>query len=201
MSRVSFAVCTFLVATGCTTPSAQPQEAPYSVSEAAPAGPKSPHVLVLSQRQGGRGPRITRVEILPTRGMNIFRMRGEIPGKGEIELLAGPPLAESLAQMTGRDEDHFGNVSFYSGGPILIPYANRIRGKASGQDSIRAMINDHPVLLPANWKGKKPGAEKHSMHGLILERAADSVEKSANDEGVRVDADIHAGDFGHHWLS
>src|SRR4051794_38793628 len=124
MIRITLIFSCILVSSffGCAKPSLSTQEGPaYSVSEIAP-GPHGQPVIALEQKGDERSARITRVEILPTRGMNVFRMRGWIPGKGEVELLAGPPPEESFAQMTGSGADQFGNASFFSGGPILIPY-------------------------------------------------------------------------------
>src|SRR4051812_34205961 len=86
----------------------------YAIPESSMKAGGQP-VLVLEQIPDPKAslPKITRVEILPGRGMNIFRMKGWLPGKGDFDLLAGPPIADSLARLTGKGEDKFGNVAFY----------------------------------------------------------------------------------------
>jgi len=66
--------------------------------------------------------------ILPGRGMAVLQIKAYLPGKGEIELLNSPPLPEAERLLHQRD-DEFGNQIFKFGGAILLPFANRIRGK------------------------------------------------------------------------
>jgi galactose mutarotase-like enzyme len=53
------------------------------------------------------------------------------------------------------------------------------------------------VVLPADWSGKAPNAERCAIHGLILAAKMQHLEVS----GDRVAATLPAGDFGGHWLS
>jgi len=41
-------------------------------------------------------------------------------------------------------------------------------------------------VLPANWQGKKPGAEKHAMHGLMLSAQFSDVKYQTNADAVSV---------------
>jgi aldose 1-epimerase len=106
---------------------------------------------------------------------------------------------DEVAKQLSNDE--FGNKSFSTfGGAYLVPYANRIRGKLSPDGkSITTSWHGHQLNLPANWSGKLPGAEKHSIHGLILTRRADDMKISP--DGSSITATIHAGNFDRHWLS
>lgn len=53
------------------------------------------------------------------------------------------------------------------------------------------------VRLPADWHGKRPGAEKCAIHGLIL-----GSKMSVTDSGPdHISTQLDAGDFGGHWLS
>ena len=145
---------------------------------------------------------IESVVILPGRGMNIYQIRAFIPGKGVVDLLQSPPLEESQKNMNGGPEDFNGNQSFFVGGSILIPYANRIRGTyLFDENVISTQILDHTIKLPANWKGKRLGAEPHAMHGLILKSQVEIESSSATDAGAESHGVLHAGDFGGHWLS
>jgi aldose 1-epimerase len=155
-------------------------------------------VLKRAASSGGAKPEFLSATILPGRGMNLLQITANIPGKGQIDILATPSLDEVARQLTG---DAFGNNSFSTfGGAFLVPYANRIRGTlAPDGQSITASWQGHQLTLPANWSGKNPGAERHSIHGLILTRKADNLHISP--DGTSVTATIHAGNFDGHWLS
>jgi aldose 1-epimerase len=89
---------------------------------------------------------------------------------------------------------------------MLVPFANRIRGKlAPGGKTIATMINGKTMQLTANWKGQKPGAEPHAMHGLILDRAFEASDLKSNlqsgPDGASVTGTLDAGDFNGHWPS
>ena len=77
-----------------------------------------------------RGPQFLSAGILPGRGMAVLQIKAYLPGKGEIDLLNSPPLPEA-AKLLDQGDDEFGNQIFKMGGAILLPFANRIRGKVS----------------------------------------------------------------------
>jgi len=133
--------------------------------------------------------------------MAWLQVKAYVPGKGEIDLLYAPPLAQA-EKLLDRQEDEFGNGVFKSGGAILLPYANRIRGKLSPDGkTITAMVAGRSVVLPANWSSGKPGAEKHAIHGLILKSRFQDVKEKHTAEASSVSAILHAGNFGGHWFS
>ena len=71
-----------------------------------------------------------------------------------------------------------GNASYLIGGAILLPYANRIRGTLSADGrTVTTRILGREVRLPANAGGRRPGAERYSMHGLILDSRVDEIER------------------------
>jgi len=147
-------------------------------------------------------PHFLSAEILPGRGMMTLQLRAHLPGLGDRDLLAAPPLAEALARLAGETGPFAGNASFFFGGAFLIPYANRIRGalSADGQ-TIDAEILGRTVRLPANWGGRRPGAERYAMHGLVLASRMDEIHRSTTEDEDRIVGTLHAGDFGGHWLS
>lgn len=139
-------------------------------------------------------------EFLPAHGMNLFQIKAYVPGKGVINLLASPPLAEAKVKLDGPDP--YGNEAFKIGGAFLLPYPNRIRGTLSADGKmIEEDANGQKLLLPANWKGDNPGAEFHAMHGLILNARFEDV--TAQDDRVKstMTGTLHAGNFGGHWPS
>ena len=64
--------------------------------------------------------------ILPGRGMNLFQITANIPGKGEI------PLFFDLPDQFARGDDSEGNLSFAGGGAFLVPYPTHSRQTLSG---------------------------------------------------------------------
>jgi aldose 1-epimerase len=147
-------------------------------------------------------PALLSAHIIPWRAMMLYQVRAYLPGLGEFDLLAAPPLSDGLAKLNGGAEDFNGNASFSMGGAFLAPFVNRIRGRyAPALRAIGTPIHGKCVVLVANGGGKAKGAEQYAIHGLILNRPADVLE--IREEGARslVRAIMHAGDFGGHWLS
>ncbi|MCC7499418.1 MAG: aldose 1-epimerase [Bryobacterales bacterium] len=163
-----------------------------------------PAVSLSRARSGSSSrPQILEAVVLPGRGMNIYQIRAWLPGKGEIGLLFSPPVEQAPKVMPDSlAADPFGNASFGYGGAILAPFANRIRGRLSGDGkSIETMIGGHPVALPANFHGKSPGAEVHSMHGLILRSPFTAIRLAAGNSEASATGTLDAADFGGHWPS
>jgi aldose 1-epimerase len=141
--------------------------------------------------------------VLPGRGMNVFQITANVPGKGEIPILASPTLEEAASKLNGGPDDQFGNASFSFGGAFLVPYPNRIIGPLSADGkTITTHWHGKTITLPANWHSSAdPTKDKHAMHGLILASQAQDVSTQSIPDGQTVTGVIHAGDFGGHWLS
>jgi len=148
----------------------------------------------------GAVPMLTEAVILPGRGFNTWQLRGYIPGKGVVDLFTAPSLAEAAKLMTGGENDYRGNESFKNGGSPLVPFANRIRGRFdAAARTIETKIDGQTVKLPANWKGKKPDAEPHSMHGLILGEPLTVVRREDTDGHALVECTYEKA-FAGEWL-
>jgi aldose 1-epimerase len=146
-------------------------------------------------------PQFLEAIVLPGNGMNLLQVKAFLPGKGDIDLLNAPDL-EGAKDLLENQNDAFGNKSFSMGGAILLPYPNRIRGKLSADGkTIETMIDGKMMSLPANWKGKKPGAEIHAMHGLIMSAHFRDVHQHNTPAESSVSAILHGGDFDGHWPS
>ncbi len=146
-------------------------------------------------------PQFLGATLVPGRGMAVLQIQAYLPGKGEIDLLNSPPLPEAAKLLNDRD-DPFGNEVFKIGGAILLPYANRIRGQLSlDGKTITAVVAGRSVTLPANWSGNNPGAEKHSIHGLMRRSQFHNVHFQNGAEGSVVHAILHARNFDGHWPS
>lgn len=146
-------------------------------------------------------PEFTSITVLPGRGMEVLQITANFPGKGNIDVLASPSLAEAKKMLDEQDTPN-GDLGYRLGSAFLVPYPNRIRGKLSSDGkTLTTEWQGHTLTLPANNIGKEPTAERHAMHGLILKAKTEevSVEKIAG--GEEVSGVIRAGDFGGHWLS
>lgn len=129
----------------------------------------APLVTLTAPPLDGAGPRFVSAQVVPGRAMMLLQAVADLPGRGEVDLIASPALHEAARRLTG---DPFGNEAFAFGGAVLAPFANRIRGR-EGDGVIETSIGGKAVRLPANWGGKASDAERYAMHGLILDRAAD----------------------------
>jgi galactose mutarotase-like enzyme len=161
-----------------------------------------PAVILSRPRTSDRStPQFLELVEMPGRGMAWLQLKAYIPGKGEISLLNSPPLVDA-EKLLDKHDDPFGNGAFKIGGAILLPYANRIRGKLSPDGkSITAMIAGRSVVLPANWSGNHPGAEKHAIHGLMLNAKFQDVKEKQSADATTTTGLLHAGNFGGHWFS
>lgn len=204
---ITISVALFLLASGCSSPKPpEPQKAapPRFTARETDVTVGGKKAVELSQPQGSDNtkPQFLSADILPGRGVNTFRIKAYVPGKGLVDVLFAPPLEQAPQLMNGAGEDEFGNGSFRAGGAILVPFANRIRGKLSAdKKTITTTILGKTVSLPANFQGKKPHAEVHSIHGLILNRAMDDTTLHSGDDEASVEGRLDAGDFNGHWLS
>ncbi len=160
-------------------------------------------VVTLTRARTGDGtkPEFLSVTVLPGRAMEVFQITAWIPGKGEVSLLHSPSLEEA-ATILGGPDDPYGTKSFSFGGAFLAPFANRIIGPLSnGGKTVSFSWDGHPVKLVANFKGKKPGAVPHAIHGLMLAARADDVHVSSANGVKTVSGIVHGSNFSGRWFS
>jgi aldose 1-epimerase len=191
---------------GCKQTPAPSETAPVSQPTAASAPQIGGQDVVRLNRAAtsdGKRPEFLSATVLPGRGMNLFQITANIPGKGEIPLLFSPSLADAAVKLNGGPDDQNGNASFTFGGAFLVPYPNRILGKLSADEStVTTQWHGKTITLPANWGNSKDKAkDKHAMHGLILASQTQDVKTVTTADGQTVTGTIHAGNFGGHWLS
>jgi aldose 1-epimerase len=179
------------------TATAQPQPTPEIGGE--------PVVkLTRNATSNGTRPEFLSLTVLPGRGMEVFQITADVPGKGEIPVLWAPTLEELAQRMSpGSAADAYGNASFSCCGAFLVPYPNRILGKLSPDGTtITTEWHGKKIVLPANWHNSDhPDEDKHAMHGLILNWPVEDVQTVKIPDGETVTGVIHAGDFKGHWLS
>ncbi len=160
-----------------------------------------PVVVLQRPKAEANKPHFLEAVVLPGRGMAVLQIKAYLPGKGEISLLNAPALPDA-EQLLDQGDDEFGNQVFKIGGAILLPFANRIRGKISADGkTITATVAGSTVTLAANWSGSEPGAEKHAIHGLMLRSKFQDVTEQNGALASTVSAILHAGNFDGHWLS
>jgi aldose 1-epimerase len=139
--------------------------------------------------------------ILPGFGMNLLQVKAYIPGKGEVDILSAPGLAESK-ELLEKGNDEWGTQSFRIGAAFLVPYVNRIRGKLSPDGKwIETTIAGKELTLPANFRGKNPGAEVHSIHGFVFASKFQDVKSMNGAAESTASGILHGGSFGGHWPS
>jgi galactose mutarotase-like enzyme len=146
-------------------------------------------------------PEFTSVTVMPGRGMTVLQITANFPGKGNVDLLASPSLAEA-GKILEADNTGVGAKAWTMGSAFLVPYPNRVRGKLSADGkTLTTEWQGHPLTLPANNIGNLPTAERHAMHGLIVRSKTDDVTVKKIPGGEELTGVIHAGNFGGHWLS
>lgn len=139
---------------------------------------------------------------LPGRGMTTLQIRAHLPSRGATDLLAAPPLEEARRYFEENSDEFQGNRSYLVGGAVLLPFANRIRGRlAPDGRTVATEILGKTFHLPANAGGQRPGAERYSMHGLLLDARPDELRRDTSDLEDRVTATYRPGDFGGRWPS
>ncbi len=171
------------------------QSAPISIGG-------EPAVILTRPKPTDRNkPQFLGATILPGNGMNLLQIRAYLPGKGDIDVINAPSLPDAKNLLENQN-DAFGNKSFSMGGAILLPYPNRIRGKLSVDGkTVETTIGGKEMSLPANWKGKKTGAEVHAMHGLIMSAHFQDLRFRDGPTESTVSAFLHGGNFDGHWPS
>jgi galactose mutarotase-like enzyme len=195
-----------LTAAGCgkhAKPTAAPgSPQPLVTDSAVQVGGEDVVTIDRSASTSSDRPEFLSATVFPGRGFNLFQITANLPGRGQVKLFASPSVEEAAGKLNGGAGDAGGTASTSFGGGFLIPYPNRILGKVSADGkTITTNWQGHSLVLPADWLGKKPGAEKHSIHGLILNSQVENIQKQKTEDGETVTGILHAGDFGGHWLS
>jgi aldose 1-epimerase len=201
--NIVLVVFSALLLAGCSgTPSHPAESAPSSQPQAVMIGGEPVVTLERQRSPSSNSPEFLSVQVLPGRGMNVFQVRAFLPGKGDIDLIASPPLEEAAKTLNNGAEDFYDLKSATMGGAILVPYPNRIRGKLSADGtSIVTQVNGKTISLPANLQAKHPEAEKVAIHGLILDAKFQDVNVTKGNDESSVSAILHGGNFDGRWFS
>jgi aldose 1-epimerase len=158
--------------------------------------------LQRSQIAGGDGPEFLSATLLPGRGMNLLQITAYLPQKGEVNLLASPPLDEAAKILSGNGADANGAKSLAMGAGIELPWAGRISGVSMPDGkSLGTMWHGSRLMLPTDAKDSYGVAGVVAAGGLLLKQPADSVNTNVMPDGGEAQATYHAGNFDGHWPS
>jgi aldose 1-epimerase len=138
---------------------------------------------------GDATPEFLSATLLPGRGMNVLQITAYIPGKGEVNLLASPPMEGAVSAMTGRGPDADGQASLAMGGAFEAPWSDSL--------GVGPALRGGRAVAPA-----MSGAEgTEARGGLMLAEAADTANSEALPDGGTAEAVFDAQDFGGRWPS
>jgi galactose mutarotase-like enzyme len=158
--------------------------------------------LQRSQVLGGDGPNFLSATLLPGRGMNLLQIRAYLPQKGEVDLLASPPLEEAVKLLSGSGEDATGARSLAMGAAIELPWAGRISGgETPDEKNVIAMWRGEHLILPADARDSYGSGGTVAAGGLLLKQPSDLLTTNVMPDGGEARATFRAGDFDGHWLS
>jgi aldose 1-epimerase len=158
--------------------------------------------LQRSQMLGANSPEFLSATLLPGRGMNMLQITAYLPQKGEVNLLASPTLETAGKLLTGIGADASGAESLAMGAAIEIPWASRISGlPTSDGKSLSTVWHGERFILPTDAKDSYGAGGVMAAGGLLLKRAADSVESNVMPDGGETHTVFHSGDFDGHWPS
>ena len=171
--------------------------------------PGGQEVVRLQRSQiGGNGPEFLSATLLPGRGLNVLQIGAYVPGKGEVNLLASPPLDQAAERLSGAGPDANGAESLAMGGALEAPWAARITGVLAPEgDALTTMWRSVRLTLPADPLADSQPAASFSGRralatgGLLLKQPSSSVNTNVMPDGGQAQAVFAGGDFDGHWPS
>jgi len=169
-----------------------------------PVRPGGQEVVQLQRSQiaGGNGPEFLTATVLPGRGMNLLQITAYLPQKGEVNLLASPPLEEAAKILSGTGADANGAKSLSMGAAIELPWAGRISGASTPDgNNLSTMWHGTHLILPTEAKDSYGVAGVVAAGGLLLKQPSDSINTNVMPDGGEAQATFHPGNFEGHWPS
>jgi aldose 1-epimerase len=158
--------------------------------------------LQRSQIAGGNGPEFLSATLLPGRGMNLLQITAYLPQKGEVNLLASPPLQEAATILSGTGADANGAKSLSMGAAIEMPWAGRISGVSTPDGkNLSTIWHGNRFVLPTDARDSYGVAGVVAAGGLLLKQPSDSINTNVMPDGGEAQATFHAGDFDGRWPS
>ncbi|NYF89946.1 hypothetical protein HDF08_002013 [Edaphobacter lichenicola] len=165
--------------------------------------PGGQDVITLQRTQmvGGGGPEFLSTTLMPGRGMNMLQISAYLPNKGEVNLLASPPLETAAEQLSGTGADAMGTKSLAMGAAIEAPWAGRIYGTRTPDGGLTAMWRGVHLNLPTGVKDSYGLDGAVAAGGLLLKEPSTAVHTNIMPDGGEATATFRPKDFDGHWLS
>src|SRR5262249_38317430 len=141
-------------------------------------------------------PVIDRVIVLPGMGFSILQITAYVPGRGEVELLKAPGVAEAERIYREAPADRNRTTNFGAG--VFAPYGGTDgRTPAAEGRTVSVTVAGKPLDLPVNvGDGAEP---RFAIHGFLHTRRAVVTRLQGDDRGASVDATLDAGNFDVGW--
>jgi aldose 1-epimerase len=154
------------------------------------------------QLLGGSEPEFLSATLLPGRGMNLLQITAYLPQKGEVNLLASPPLEEAAQLLSGKGTDATGAESLTMGAMIEMPWAGRIFGASiPNERNLVTMWHGMRLILPTDEKNSYEDSSAIAAGGLLLRQPSDAITTNVMPDGGEAEATFRAGDFNGRWPS
>jgi aldose 1-epimerase len=164
------------------------------VTSSGPGG-QDPVILTRHLEVNDTEPEFVSATLLPGRGFNLWQLVAYIPGRGNVPLLASPPVEDAASLLAGTGADANGSASTNFGGAFLAPWASQMAGSpAPGAGVLQTQWQGQRLTFPAS----APGSSL-SVEGLLLSRGGDDVKTTVLPDGESAQATFHAGSFGGSW--
>ncbi len=134
--------------------------------------------------------------------MNLLQIRAYLPEKGEVNLLASPPLDEAAQLLSGTGADANGAKSLAMGAAIEVPWASRISGSSApdGGDLI-TVWHGMRLNVPMDTNDSRGTGSATATGGMLLKQPSDSVTTNIMPDGGEAQAIFRPGNFNDHWPS
>jgi aldose 1-epimerase len=165
--------------------------------------PGGQDVITLQRTQmvGGGGPEFLSTTLMPGRGMTMLQISAYLPNKGEVNLLASPPLESAAEQLSGTGADAMGTKSLAMGAAIEAPWAGRVYGTRTEDGGLTAMWRGAHLNLPTGVKDSYGLDGAVAAGGLLLKEPSTTVRTNIMPDGGEATATFRPKDFDGHWLS
>ena len=151
-------------------------------------------VLARSRQIGDSMAEFLSATLLPGRGMNVLQITAYLPGRGEVNLLASPPLEIAAGMMNGQGGDSKGQASIAVGGAFEVPWAGSLWGDPVQGENKPATDRQGRTMATSE-------SDHEKKNGLMLMEAADTSTSETLPDGGNAQAVFHANDFGGNWVS
>ncbi len=159
----------------------------------APSGPRpggaDPIVLTRAKTAGSMAPEFRSATLLPGLGMSLLQITADLPGRGQVSLLAAPSVEEvaggTLAPRVGQNDTR---------GAFEVPWGGTLGGLLSPVGTMRAAWRGHMLEAPADVL-----AHGEAVGGLLGLQAADTAQATSQQDGAT--ATFLGTDFQGHWVS